>query len=141
MCRLKHEYNWENHFKLSKEMFEYLETEELTGKSEKVEAISRSIIHLAYYSFFNITKINNIKYGQKNQNVGKDAHNHDLRQIIKYKGTGSSYDDLADLQADLISLKDYRVEADYKADVKLDYYEVKKIFILASQIYDRLSML
>lgn len=137
---LIYEYNWENNFDLSKEMFKYIEDSHPLGNSNREEALSRSIIHLSYYSCLHITKQNNLKYNQKNQEYGPGFHESNIRKIIKYKNACYTNDELGDIMADLLFLKELRTRADYKTD-KIDFYETKEVFNVASEVYEKLLVL
>lgn len=137
---MTYKYNWENNFLLSKEMFDFVADNYPMGNSNKQEALSRSIIHLSYYSCLNITKQNNLKYRQKNQENGPGFHENTIRKIIEYRNSCFTNDELGNIMADLLLLKESRAKADYKTD-KIDFYKTKVIFTLANEVYEKLLVL
>lgn len=138
---MNHEYNWEHHFQLSKEMFQYLEDNNPLPDNGKSAAISRSIIHLSYYACLNITKKKNLKYNLESQETGHGAHDQTIRNISKYEIVADLETDLIDLESDLLQLKKYRTHSDYKSDTQIDYYYVKSVFKIATDVYTRLIRL
>lgn len=133
-------YEWRSHFTLSKKIFNHLKESSRANNAETA-AISRSIIHLAYYSCLNITKENNVKYGQDNQETGHGAHSHDISQIIHYKITPHTGVDLRKLRNNLLQLKAYRTRADYDSSATIDYYTVIEVMKRAEGIYNDLVIL
>lgn len=138
---MAYEYDWKNHFELSREMHEYLRSNMPIADSGRVAAISRTIIHLTYYSCLHITKENNIKYGLENQETGHGAHDRNIRKISKYKTSIFTKEELRILEADLLQLKKYRTSADYKSGHQIDYHYINNIFKDADDIYNKLIVL
>lgn len=142
MFNLDHNYDWKHHFELSQAIYSYLEEANPLPNPDKIEALSRSIIHLAYYSCFNITKIKNEKYDKKPIKRGHSSHIETIEQIRGYHDTGLTRKELSDIVADLRMLRDYRTAADYQGTTKIGYYDVKnEIVDLASDVFDKLNTL
>lgn len=135
------DYEWKNHIDLSHEMFDYLKENHPMGDTSRAAAISRSLIHLAYYACFHTTLINNEKYKEKNQVGGYGTHEVNIRKMSKYKVPVLIDFDLFDLQADLLQLKTYRSEADYEAGTLIDFHYAKLVIELANEIFKNLTIL
>lgn len=131
------DYEWSHHYELAKEMYNCI-AENHVSLGEKNYSLSRNVIHLIYYACYHYTLLNNEKYECKStRKGGASSHEENINQILKYK-TEESDVDLKRLKSDMVTLKDYRIQADYNEKMLIDYYTLPRIFSLGDKIYDDL---